>query len=261
MELLTLVYSYTDTETIQAIMMEVPGMWASIINPQYQKMLREFQNIIQYHEESLKKLEAPILQPPCLPNWEYTSACFPYCSANINLVRWSKNIGTPSFPKDDSNVSPRKTPNSMGTRPCRHCGSRKHWDNECQHLRKGEKFARVNCIQLKDNDLKAQEDYNNLFYELESDSEEGGDQQDFCKPLQHSDLPNQPSKPNSESLEEMSSPEGTEGINLPLGAEDSNLLGTNSFKVDLTLEPSFSSRDLSMTPKIPLNWNTQRHLA
>ena len=42
MKLLTLVYSYTDTEIIQAIMMEVPGTWASIINPQYQKKLREF---------------------------------------------------------------------------------------------------------------------------------------------------------------------------------------------------------------------------
>ena len=41
MELLTLVYSYMDTETIQAIMMEAPGTWASIINPLYQKMLRK----------------------------------------------------------------------------------------------------------------------------------------------------------------------------------------------------------------------------
>ena len=63
-----LVYSYTDTETIQAIMMEVPGTWASIINPQYQKMLREFQRAIKYHEESLEKLEAPVLQPPRLPS-------------------------------------------------------------------------------------------------------------------------------------------------------------------------------------------------
>ena len=78
MELLTLVYSHTDTETIQATMMEVPGTWASIINPQYQKMLREFQNAIKYHEESLEKLEAPVLQPLCLPNREYTSMRFPY---------------------------------------------------------------------------------------------------------------------------------------------------------------------------------------
>ena len=118
MELLTLVYSYTDTETIQAIMMEVTGTWASIINPQYQKMLREFQNTVKYHEESLEKLEAPVLQPSHLPNQEYTSACFPYHRANVNLVRWSKNIGTPSFPKNDINVSPRQTPDSVGSRPC-----------------------------------------------------------------------------------------------------------------------------------------------
>ena len=52
-------------------------------------MFREFQNSIKYHEESLEKLEAPVLQPPCLPNREYTSACFPYHRANINLVGWS----------------------------------------------------------------------------------------------------------------------------------------------------------------------------
>jgi hypothetical protein len=78
MELLTLVYSYSDTETIQAIMSEIPGTWASIINPQYQKTLREFQNTVKYHEESLKKLEAPISQPLRLPNWEYSSTHFPY---------------------------------------------------------------------------------------------------------------------------------------------------------------------------------------
>ena len=49
MELLMLVYSYSDTQTIQAIMTEVPGPWASIINPQYQKTLREFQNTVKYH--------------------------------------------------------------------------------------------------------------------------------------------------------------------------------------------------------------------
>ena len=55
MELLMPVYSYSDTEMIQAIMMEVPGTWASIINPQYQKTLREFQNAVKYHEESVEK--------------------------------------------------------------------------------------------------------------------------------------------------------------------------------------------------------------
>jgi hypothetical protein len=74
MDLLSLVYLYTDTETIQAIMEEVSGTWASIINPQYQKTIREFQNAVKYHEESLEKLEPPVSQPSCLPNWEYSSS-------------------------------------------------------------------------------------------------------------------------------------------------------------------------------------------
>ena len=146
----------------------------------------------------------------CAKNQNHTCTCGTRFKSTAGLPapilnpRWSKNIVTPSFPKDHSNISPRKTPDSVGVRPCRHCGSGKHWDNECRHSRKGEKLARVNCIQLEDNDLKAQDDYDNLFYELESDSEEGSDQQDFCRPLQRSNFPNQPSKPNSESLEETS---------------------------------------------------------
>ena len=118
MELLMLVYSYSDNEMIQAIMMEAPGTWASIINLQYQKTLREFQNTVKYHEKSFEKLKVPILQPPRLPNWKYTSARFLYWRANVNLVWWSKNIRAPSFPKDDSNVSFRKTPDSVGARLC-----------------------------------------------------------------------------------------------------------------------------------------------
>ena len=146
MELLSLVYSYTDSETIQAIMQEVPDSWASVINPQYQKTIREFQNAVKYHEESLEKLEPAVSQPQRLPNREYSNSRFPYRKAHVNLVGWSKNVGTPQFPKDDKNVSPRKTPESIGARPCRHCGSGMHWDNECRHSRKGERMARVNLV-------------------------------------------------------------------------------------------------------------------
>ena len=79
MELLMLVYSYTDSEMIQAIMLEVPGTWASIINPQYQKTLRKFQNTVKYHKESLENLEAPVLQPPHLPN---------QCSSELGSLLW-----------------------------------------------------------------------------------------------------------------------------------------------------------------------------
>src|SRR6202050_1884845 len=161
-------------------MEEVPSSWASIINPQYKKTLREFQNAVKYHEESLEKLEPLVSQPHYLPNQKYSSSCFPYWKAQVNPVSWSKNVGTPQFPKDNKNVSPQKTPKLIGARPCRHCSSGKHWDNECRHSRKGERMARVNHIQLKDNDVRAQEDSNGLFYDLDSDTEEESTQRDFC---------------------------------------------------------------------------------
>ena len=108
-----LVWSYSDTETIQAIMAEVLKTRASIIDPQYQKAFRQFLNTVKYCEEFLERLEVPISEPPCLPNQKYSSVRFPYRKANVNLVGWSQNIGTPSFPKDDKNISPRKTPNSV----------------------------------------------------------------------------------------------------------------------------------------------------
>ena len=50
------------------------------------------------------------------------------------------------------------------------------------------KVSKSKFSQLEDNDIRAQEDYDNLFYDLESDSEEGTNQQDFYKLFQHSDL-------------------------------------------------------------------------
>jgi len=68
----------------------------------------EFQNAVKYHEETLVKLESPTpQQPQRLPNREFSNSQFPYRKANVNLVGWSKNIGTPQFPKDDKNVSLR----------------------------------------------------------------------------------------------------------------------------------------------------------
>ena len=129
-------------------------------------------------------------------------------------------------------------------------------------------MARVNYIQLKYNDVKAQEDYDNLFYELDSDAKEESTQQDFCKPLQHSDFPNQLSNPNSEKLEDMSHLEGTEGPKQPLGTEttqppDFSFSDATSHKIITFPKPPSSTltKDLFLIPKILLNWNTQRHLA
>ena len=45
-------------------------------------------------------------------------------------------------------------------------------------------MARVNHIRLEDDDVRTQEDYDGLFYELDSDTKGESTQQDFCRPLQ-----------------------------------------------------------------------------
>jgi hypothetical protein len=94
--------------------------------------------------------------------------------------------------------------------------------------------AQVNLIQLEDNDLPAQEDYDNLFYKLDSDSEEGSsDILDFCEPLQRPDLPIQHANPSMIKLEDVSSLEGTKNSSEFLGTNNSPVPDLNSSEVHL----------------------------
>jgi hypothetical protein len=93
----------------------------------------------------------------------------------------------PKFPKDDKNISSRKTLESVNTRPCQHCRSGKHWDYKCKYSQKGERQAQVNFISLWDPDIEALNTYDDLYYELVSNNESANDSQDFHKPLQSSD--------------------------------------------------------------------------
>ncbi|KAF7306872.1 TY3B-TY3B protein [Mycena indigotica] len=88
----------------------------------------------------------------------------------------SRNLPPAPFPKDDANVSKKATPESKGARPCRHCGSGKHWDNECKHAFRGNKTVRAHLAAATEEELDAQEDYDDLYYSLEPAAE---DVQDF----------------------------------------------------------------------------------
>ena len=106
----------------------------------------------------------------------------PFRDTQVNSAGWSKNTLNPQFPKDDSNISPHSTPEEKGARPCRHCGSGKHWDKDCKYARKGEKQARVNMVGTTTEDEQAQEEYDNAYYERFSDKEDIEDSMDFQKP-------------------------------------------------------------------------------
>lgn len=65
-------------------------------------------------------------------------------------------------------MSKHVTPEAKGVQPCRHCSSRKHWDNECKHARKGMKYARAN-LAMADSDMeRAQDAYDKCYYNLSS---------------------------------------------------------------------------------------------
>ena len=72
------------------------------------------------------------------------------------------------------NVSKKATPASKGARPCRHCRSDQHWDPECKHSYQSSKCTRTHLVgaEAKSDELEALEEYENMYYNLESDSEE-----------------------------------------------------------------------------------------
>jgi len=166
------------------------------------------------------------------------------------MVGWTLSLEPAKFLKDDKNVSPRKTPESVNARPCRHCGLGKHWDYECKHSRKGERQARANFITLSDPEIEALNAYNDLYYDLESEDESTEDQQDFYEPLQSSDQ-NLRIKP-----EDKSSLEGPQNKIATPTTDISESFFTTAQNSNLQL-----GRDFTNTRKFPLNRATQRNLA
>ncbi len=175
-ELLQLVFDNSENELITDIMAGAPLAWRTILTPRLYATAADLQNAIKIHEDDLLELE--IALAPRVSSSNYREPRFsgsgttsaPY-RARSNLVGWSKSLPPPKFPKDDSNVSRKATPESKGARPCRHCGSGKHWDYECKHARQGTKFARANLATHETDDSDAQEAYDALYYDELTDSE------------------------------------------------------------------------------------------
>lgn len=168
LDLLRIVYDWSDTETIRQIMSEAPSSWSPILQPQFCNTIVEFQNAVKYHEDNLvhasnaynsnTQASSSTARPAFIPNRNN------FQRARTNLVGWSKDMPPPEYPKDDSNVSRNKTPESIGARACRHCGSGKHWDKECKHARQGERRARTNFVEIQEESLEAQDQYDELYY-------------------------------------------------------------------------------------------------
>jgi hypothetical protein len=122
-ELLMLVYNLSETELIMEIMNGAPSSWVSILNPHLYDDVTDFQSAIRYHEENLMRMDG-MREPPESRRYFFKPKDTPLTS-RTHLVGSSGRLDPPKFPKDDSNVS-KRTPESIGARPCRHCGSGKH---------------------------------------------------------------------------------------------------------------------------------------
>jgi len=123
----------------------------------------------------------------------------PFRKFNKKLVRAHESFAKPQLPKRDDVVSKGKTPDQKGARPCRHCGSGKHWDFD--HPFSGNDKKAKNF--LSDLDLEAMNAlvaYKNCYYQdsdtseseediqsdqkEEIDSDTPSDQEDFPSPLE-----------------------------------------------------------------------------
>ena len=192
MELLQFIYNYTDRELINEIMEGAPSYWTPIVTPHLLQDLEQFQLSVKFHEDSLLKLGGGenSYARPAGQNYSkdshspHRNQYNPFRNAHVNLVGWSKATANPQYPRDDSNVSPRGTPEEKGARPCRHCGSGKHWDKDCKHARKWEKRARTNMAVTTAEDDRAQENYDDVYYERFSDEEDMENSADFQRPSQ-----------------------------------------------------------------------------
>ncbi|KAF7357249.1 TY3B-TY3B protein [Mycena sanguinolenta] len=172
-ELLCSVYDFEDSAVISEVMNGAPRSWCTVLDTQKYQSIVEFHSALIFHEDTLMDL-------PMNKSEDHgrndNGDRRPTSNASTRLAGSSTNPSPPPFPKDDSNVSKKATPESLGVRPCRHCGSGKHWDYECKHSFKGTKKARANLATAEE--ISAKEEYDAMYYGLSED------EQDFEQPLQ-----------------------------------------------------------------------------
>lgn len=173
-DLLVLVCNFSAGELITEIMAGAPKVWKTLLTPRLYATPTELQEAIKLHEDDLLEIESLFTPRAASSNDSYRPFKPNTFRARVNAAQaigWSASMSKPPFPVDDTNVSQKKTPESVNARPCRHCGSGKHWDNECKHSKKGMKYARANMATIDEDTALAQEEYDNFYYEELSDSD------------------------------------------------------------------------------------------
>jgi hypothetical protein len=278
-ELLNTVYTMDDSEIILETMEGAPASWNTILTTQLYLDVIEFQAAIRFHEDTLMRLDSSIANNYRRERFEpFSREPQPFRDSRnqftprVNLVGLSKTFEPPNFPKDDSNISKRSaTPEDKGARPCRHCGSGKHWDNECKYAFKGNRSARVNRIAISAEDQQAQQEYDDLYYELDSAEEDHSFQQDFRGPPQISDQSTRDASHlgggKADPFEPVSNTDILNSSKVLLSTAQDNLNTTNAEITEAKIyntRTDFTDNRTStgiLPSKPPLNRRTRRRLA
>ena len=183
------VFIQTPSETIMEIMNGAPRHWSVLIDTSRINTLSDLQYHIKYHEETLMKnpdtqthelekcIKALEAQSSRKPSKDVTTF-----EAKANSVKKKpfkkKLVGAHThfsdywFPKNDKVISKGKTPGQKGARPCRHCGSRNHWDFDHPFNGKDDKRAKAFLSSLDSKALEAYVAYKSCYLE-DLEPEEG----------------------------------------------------------------------------------------
>lgn len=174
-KLLQMVFKLTKTELILEILNGAPQYWRTIMDTSRIESFRDFQATVKYHEETLMsgtRGEGSVSRRDIDKLWEAIKSNKQSKSkfAKTHAVQTMK----PKYPPDDKNVSKKATPKSKGARPCIHCGSQMHWDNECKYHPKNIKKVKSYFSNASQEEQDDQAEYEKMEAEAEeSDSDEG----------------------------------------------------------------------------------------
>ncbi len=92
---------------------------------------------------------------------------------DVPLIGWSPYLKSfPSFHATIPRCREERHRSKRGARPCRHCGSDKHWDYECQYARKEAKNIRADLALAPEEYVRSQEEYDSLCYDTDSSDDE-----------------------------------------------------------------------------------------
>lgn len=190
-KLLETAEDYTESVLIMAIMDGAPPHWHSIIDTSTLHTTSDLQDKILYHEDALRsgpggmedvsrqilrRLRSLEEEMKNKPTWRRSPAhqtavrlasveeeSDEEMPASVKLAGWSKELGPPKYPRDDTTRSKGKSPEDKGARPCRHCGSPKHWDPDCKYARKEIRRVRAHLATASDEFVNAQNEYEELY--------------------------------------------------------------------------------------------------